>query len=429
MLVLAGWLLSCGDPSGGTSFGDSAAATQPGPTAGPETTGGIEQGSTAADGESTDADSGPPSGTSGGSESGSPEVCLGEESAEVTLSAIWIANSQQNTISKIDTQTLQELGRYRTHPGAGDPSRTSVDLNGDVAVANRNGGVAKFWASPDDCVESNGTPGLQTSTGGQDILEWRADECLAWFTELDCDSNRPVAWTRGTFDMGECRYVGAKLWTACDGDVLRLDGDTGEIEDVVEVGTGRYLYGAAADADGNLWALDTSDERALLRVDFEDLEVSVWPAPEILPYGITVGPRGRPWLCAGGVVARFDARTGTYAINGPNADQPAPLPLGGCMTDGEDTIWLSNPFSSQLLGYDLETLQQVSQIQLPEHAHGISVDFDGFVWGVSMGETSAYRVDPQTEMIQTFTGLVGAYTYSDMTGFALSHAGPAVPTG
>src|SRR5688572_29329198 len=35
----------------------------------------------------------------------------------MTGSYIWIANSSQGTVSKIDTVTLEEVGRYDTHPG------------------------------------------------------------------------------------------------------------------------------------------------------------------------------------------------------------------------------------------------------------------------------------------------------------------------
>ena len=123
----------------------------------------------------------------GGSEGG------GGFGGGVELSYIWISNSSQQTISKIDTVTMVEEGRYRAKVANGDPSRTSVNLLGDVAVANRNGGVAKFWADPADCIESNGTPGIQTSSGGGDILAWEDEECRAWYTDFVCGSNRPVA--------------------------------------------------------------------------------------------------------------------------------------------------------------------------------------------------------------------------------------------
>ena len=51
-----------------------------------------------------------------------------------TLPFIWIANSGENSVSKIDTVTGNELGRYRTGPGSENPSRTTVDIDGNVWV-------------------------------------------------------------------------------------------------------------------------------------------------------------------------------------------------------------------------------------------------------------------------------------------------------
>src|SRR5688500_9581229 len=45
---------------------------------------------------------------------------------------IWVANSGEGTVSKIDTRTMKEIARYYTYPGGGaDPSRTTVSLVGD----------------------------------------------------------------------------------------------------------------------------------------------------------------------------------------------------------------------------------------------------------------------------------------------------------
>jgi hypothetical protein len=88
-----------------------------------------------------------------------------------THSYIWIANSSQGTVSKINTQTVIEEARYIVRPDSqGNPSRTSVALSGNVAVANRSGGVVKIYANPDDCQESNGMAGIQTSGGAADVL-------------------------------------------------------------------------------------------------------------------------------------------------------------------------------------------------------------------------------------------------------------------
>ena len=166
-------------------------------------------------------------GTCGGGMGGMPE-----------FSYIWVANSGQGTISKIDTQTLQEQGRYIVRPdSAGSPSRTSVNLSGDVAVANRMGGVTKVYADVADCGDTNGMPGLQTSNSAT-ALPWGTEECVAWYTPFNFTTQRPVAWAPGTLNPVTCEYEDQKLWTAggqnsvADSLIIhRLNGETNIVED------------------------------------------------------------------------------------------------------------------------------------------------------------------------------------------------------
>jgi len=59
--------------------------------------------------------------------------------AGMPLNFIWIALSGRGTIAKVDTLTGAVLGEYKSAPdGRGkDPSRTTVDLNGNVWAGNR----------------------------------------------------------------------------------------------------------------------------------------------------------------------------------------------------------------------------------------------------------------------------------------------------
>ena len=51
----------------------------------------------------------------------------------------------------------------------------------------------------------------------------------------------------------------------------------------------------------------------------------------------------------------------------------------------------------------------------------MSVDVEGFVWIVDMGASKAYKVNPETYQTELeVTGLIGPYTYSDMTGSGLN---------
>ena len=391
-LCLLALVTSCGDDAAETSASTTLAAT-----------------ASAADPTDTAAPTTGPQLDLGATDCGLDDGALG-------LSFIWIANSTQGTISKIDTVTLKERGRYVARPdAAGNPSRTSVNLAGDVVVANRNGGLTKIYALPERCAESNGTPGLQTATDAQH-LPWGIEECIAWHTPMTYFSQRPVAWTPGTFDATTCRFAEQKIWTAglnTPGtiDILRLDGDTGAIEATITI-TDAYIddkgiYGGAVDARGNFWGSQVGQAK-LHFVDHDTLAHRSWDMP-VGGYGITVDSQGYVWTCAGNA-SRFDPASETWQV-------VAAGEYGGCMEDGAGTLYKATP--GGILAFDTATMTIKQTYSLPQHAHGISVDFDGYIWAVSQG-SEAYRLDPSDGSFQTVGGLVGAYTYSDMTGFALS---------
>ena len=90
------------------------------------------------------------------------------------------------------------------------------------------------------------------------------------------------------------------------------------------------------------------------------------------------------------------------------------------MSDGGDYLWQAG--SGGMRAVNRETLLVEKTIVLPEYVHGVSIDFYGYVWGASM-QTKAYRGDPETLEHEFYDGLNNPYTYSDMTGFALSNVG------
>jgi hypothetical protein len=71
---------------------------------------------------------------------GKSNMCPG-----VVQSFIWIANTGEGTVSKVCTIDGKEVARYYTSPQAsgGDPSRTSVNLHGDMVVTNRSPPAAR----------------------------------------------------------------------------------------------------------------------------------------------------------------------------------------------------------------------------------------------------------------------------------------------
>ena len=157
---------------------------------------------------------------------------------DVEFSYIWVANSPQGTVSKIDTKTGVEVARYTAGPGTPDPSRTSVNLYGDVVVVDRNGGIAKIAVEEAGCKDTNGVPGIQTSQGPNDVFAWGGDECVVWHLPLAASGQfgpRPVAWEGG--DQNGCALPNPRVWVgyrdAANGYFKRLDGSSGAILDEV----------------------------------------------------------------------------------------------------------------------------------------------------------------------------------------------------
>ncbi len=346
------------------------------------------------------------------------------------FSYIWIANSSESTVSKINTRTLVEEGRYLTRATPGSPSRTSVSVDGRaVAVANRNGGVIKIWARAEDC------KGPNTSTGAGDVKAWGADDCVAWFTDFpEAHSQRPVQWTTGVQNPVTCQWDDQKIWTAegrdktnpgtdggfCNDDrvwVHRLNGDTGVIEDTVELPfpcTTFGVYGGAVDSSNDLWLSRLFEgSPGAIRVDYEDLTYE-----EIGPfygYGITVDHKGRIWGGTG-VPGRWDpiAKTWTTIMG---SIQNAGV---GLAEDHENRMWVG--ITGGIQAVDPETMVLGPAVMFAGEqvqCKGISVDVDGFIWAVPDSGTRAYRVDPDDLSYEKIEGLVGAYTYSDMTGGTL----------
>src|SRR5690606_30014087 len=131
-----------------------------------------------------------------------------------------------------------ERARYRTGPnGSSDPSRTSVNLRGDVAVANRSGSVVKIATRTADCDDRNNNGNIETSQGPNDVLPWFEDECVLWFYDVPFVHNnhtggpRAIAWDNGADPLNRCDPGPARVWVgwrdqpSTDVVIHRIDAD------------------------------------------------------------------------------------------------------------------------------------------------------------------------------------------------------------
>lgn len=366
---------------------------------------------------------------------------------DVEFSFIWIANSPAGTVSKIDTRTGVEVGRYATGPATqAEPSRTSVSLYGDVAVSNRgsqaggHGGVTKIAAREEDCIDLNANGMIETSNGPANVLPWGTDECVLWNIEIPSDvyqhGPRPTAW-EGAVDNGGCAAANPRLWMGYydyannTGKFRRLDGATGNTLDEVDVPAWNGLdygpYGGAVNKDGDFFVIGWQ-LGPLIRIDGDTLQVDRWAFPQppqdmSWSYGMSLDQYGNPWVASAGAAAGFDvaSQQWTFVHTGNQS-------MRGVMVDKEDRAWYavdaSGAFGCGLGVVDVNTKQLLAPaITLPGCLApvGVSIDVDGYVWVVDQGANAAFKVDPDTYQIQlTVQGLTAPYTYSDMTGAGLN---------
>lgn len=363
-----------------------------------------------------------------------PDGGGGMGNGDTAFSYIWIANSPEGTVSKINTQTTIEEARFRISPGLGDPSRTSVNLFGDAVVVDRaGGGIVKIGVREDHCVDTNGTPGIQTSTGPGDVLAWGQDDCVLWRTELGALSYetgaRPVAWEGGLVDG--CAAPNPRVWVGwydgVNGHFRRLDGTTGAILDSVGPvpwsGLSFGPYGGASDKDGNFW-VSGWQLGPLIKIDAETLVVTTYPIPPTITpqqwnYGMALDKNGDAWIASAYSVYHFRHDTETWL----EVPVPGAFSLRGLMVDKEGTAWVATNSPAGLAAIDTETDTVINPaIAIPGSIVpvGVSIDVDGYVWVVDQSANAAFKVDPDTyQLAGMTTGLNQPYTYSDMTGAGL----------
>ena len=330
------------------------------------------------------------------------------DSSQLNLGFIWVANSGEGTVSKLDTDTGEELGRYKT---CNDPSRTAVDLIGNVWVGCRaDGGVAKIAIDEALCVDKNGNGEIDTSHGSN-VLPAGTDECILMIAYPGGSCARALG-----VDKDNYAWVG--MWNS---KVLRrLHPDTGQVVQSISIPCNPY--GLVIDGNGIIWVSGRGGDK-LVRADPATGNVQNWGVPGGNLYGINLDCHGNPWLgqFTNGKVARFTPGPNTFSH----------VTTGGCprgMAGSTDCfMWtgLGCGGDTQVAKIDVDTLQ-VWHVSThgPKGSGtqpiGVALDAKGFLWAVNYGTSNATKIDTQThEQHGPYPVGYHPYTYSDMTGYAL----------
>ncbi|MCB9621330.1 MAG: hypothetical protein H6724_17970 [Sandaracinus sp.] len=336
---------------------------------------------------------------------------------------VWVANSADGTLTRIDAERALEVGRF--HTGGTEPSRVVVDWRGDAWVANREfdgvGSVRRIASEPERCVDADGD-GLETSTDSRVLDE---DECagpLIAVGELD-EVPRALAVDG---NVGPDGGGSGDLWVGLhDGEaVLHVDGLTGAVLARYEL-PGFSPYAASFDPWGALWMISRDGYLAQINRVAGEIVVDVRevPLPCYLLYGLDVDREGRVLVTGFSCdrVTTFDPATQRWStVSTP------PSVRGAVIDDATGTAFVAHTDGrvSQLRvdPLALEATWDLSAMGVaPLGSIGVGFDAFGRVWVASENGSAsggvATRLDPNEGQV-TAQVPVGQspHTQGDLTG-------------
>lgn len=361
---------------------------------------------------------------------------------------IWVAVSSEGTVVKIDTNTGAVLGEFRSTPssqGLGDPSRTTVDNDGSVWVANRNDVSNDFGTvvhigllENGQCEDRDGSGTIETSTGLGNVLAWADasgtrsvatadDECIVHYTQVNSQGTRHVSvdanndvWVGGLWLQNFDLLQGGRYDVPASGTIIRSE---------TSVGFGGY--GGLIDGNGVIWSA-----RNLLRWDtalpLTGPNGGNWTGYAHDSYGLCIDSSGNVWNTAlfGDEIRKF-APNGTLLGTFSHGAETAQ----GCVVDGNDHVWVAHSIlgPSTTVGHILNDGTFIGNVTVGSGPTGVAVDAAGKIWATNFFSGTVSRIDPTGGPIGadavtpvgavdfTTVNLGGnLYNYSDMTGSTLT---------
>lgn len=356
-----------------------------------------------------------------------------------TFNFIWVAVSSKGTVVKINTETGAVIGEYSTSPAGQpkDPSRTTVDQNGNIWATNRDGNSVVHIGLVENgqCVDRNNNGIIDTSTGFGDIRAWpntggantnggvtlAQDECIIHYTKVNSFGTRHVSvnkdndiWVSGTsgrrFDL--------------------IDGKTGGIKRA-EPSVNFGGYGGLIDRNNVIWSA-----RNMLRWDTSKPLTGAngvnWRGYNHDSYGLCIDSTGNVWNTSygNGNIRKFapdGTLIGTFNQGSPWAQ--------GCVVDRNDHVWIAHSLNRNTVGHMRNDGSYVGTITVGSGPTGVAVDGAGKIWATNHDSRTVSRIDPalgplaadgvtRVGAVDFTTRNLGGllYNYSDMTGSTLSGA-------
>lgn len=373
------------------------------------------------------------------------------------LPYLWPANHANHTVTKFNTETLREEGRY--YAGI-NPSRTAIDLDGNCWVGARDDGrVTKVIWDKTKCIDRNGNGIIETSepdANGNVVpigsaANPLADECVAFSAvtlpirpsvrglAVAPDGKVWIGYSGGgiqsidphTFELGEFNDgTNVPLW--------RSNPATGVLEDTGTLANTGGVYGLIIDSRGRLY--QSSYTRNYLPC-FDTVSgkwLAIYERASGCSYGITVDGRDRIWTgswpdCSG--VGMFDpkekkfysfavppttaftnlATSPALIVNNNGAGGHGSAKTTGVVVEPKTgDVWTSFfqiGFTGRLRidenDYSKSSWTLIGTLHKEDNTgylpgisgsdlRGVGLDFEGYVWTLGVSSDRLFKIDPST---------------------------------
>lgn len=372
---------------------------------------------------------------------------------------LWVANHTLGTVSRVNTATGKEEGRYWVGQ---NPSRTAVDLDGNVWIGGRNDGrLTKILWDVEKCTDRN-EDGVITTAGPKKLgplnspQDPLADECVAW-SGIPTPSQRSIRGIAAApdgrvwfgFTGGGVQSIDPhsfELGPHYDAQAIPLfNKDTdGVWKPVVDAQGephtthGGGVYGLVVDREGFLYASPMTRNRITRFNIFTKQWEAVFENTGCQNYGIALDGNDRVWVgCtdqAGGVMM-FEPWSRTakrFPISAAQADEHKPGGATGvtglAVEPATGNVWASlwNRGLTGRLQVDEGAPEKSRWTLIPtapgQDLRGVGFDHLGFAWTHGVSSDKAWKLDPKTNRhakgFEKGISVGGGthYTYSDFTG-------------
>lgn len=360
-----------------------------------------------------------------------------------TFPILWVANAGEDTLSRIETDLPSaaipsggcETARYRTWFGPTShgawsgpaPSRTAVDIDGNVYVANRQFPTSQpmevMKVLAEGGIDRNGNGVIDTSVDSNGDCQIQAGEIMPMvdsngnsIVDPDEITDERVAWI---VRVGPPNSLGRSLCIGTDGNIWV--GDYNNLTYYkIDSGNGGVLagpisidvrpYGCLVDGDGTLWSANLGSRLGELNTNIPLAETGHNHTGS--NYGIAIGNDKVYPAYPGRSFHEFDPLTNTFSY-------PASVNIytRGISVDGNGDIVLgqSSIYKFRPDGSVVWTSTNIGA----SDTRGVVPDQNNDIWAVNRGSNNITKFRGTDG---TFLGSLPVgrepYTYSDATGFA-----------